>query len=135
MLEKGVTYNRMNNYRIYALEESSGFIICIDRDWFKKGDTLYFYGLLIQIVKHLASNNLANYYQIDQPLKVHPGNHFITINMNRKLEILQELISIGVIVSEPYLIGKDYITDIDLSHCTDEARMHVLLDELMKIDD
>lgn len=53
--------------------------------------------------------------------------------MNRQLEILQELISIGVIVPEPILVGTEYITSIDISNCTDDARLTVLLDELMKL--
>jgi len=53
--------------------------------------------------------------------------------MNRQLEILQELISIGVIVSEPVLVGTEYITSIDISNCTDDARLDILLNELMSL--
>jgi len=53
--------------------------------------------------------------------------------MNRKLEILQELISIGVIVREPVLVGTEYITSIDISNCTDDARLTILLNELMSL--
>jgi hypothetical protein len=53
--------------------------------------------------------------------------------MNRQLEILQELISIGVIVSEPILVGTEYIYNIDVSHCTDGARLDILLNELMSL--
>lgn len=53
--------------------------------------------------------------------------------MNRQLEILQELISIGVIVREPVLVGTEYITSIDISNCTDDARLTILLNELMSL--
>ena len=53
--------------------------------------------------------------------------------MNRKLEILQELISIGVIVPEPTLVDQDYIISIDIGHCTDNVKLEVLLNELMAI--
>lgn len=53
--------------------------------------------------------------------------------MNRQLEILQELISIGVIVAEPVLVGTEYITSIDISNCTDDARLTILLNELMSL--
>lgn len=53
--------------------------------------------------------------------------------MNRQLEILQELISIGVIVREPVLVGTEYITSIDISNCTDDARLDILLNELMSL--
>lgn len=53
--------------------------------------------------------------------------------MNRQLEILQELISIGVIVPEPVLVGTEYITSIDISNCTDDARLDILLNELMSL--
>ncbi len=53
--------------------------------------------------------------------------------MNRQLEILQELISIGVIVPEPVLVGTEYITSIDISNCTDDARLTILLNELMSL--
>lgn len=53
--------------------------------------------------------------------------------MNRQLEILQELISIGVIVAEPVLVGTEYITSIDISNCTDDARLDILLNELMSL--
>lgn len=54
--------------------------------------------------------------------------------MNRKLEILQELISIGVIVSEPTLVDQDYIISIDIGHCTDDVKLEVLLNELMVLE-
>lgn len=53
--------------------------------------------------------------------------------MNRKLEILQELISIGVIVSEPVLVDGQYIYPINIGFCTDEKRMMELLDELKSL--
>ena len=53
--------------------------------------------------------------------------------MNRQLEILQELISIGVIVAEPVLVGTEYIMSIDISNCTDDARLTILLNELMSL--
>lgn len=55
--------------------------------------------------------------------------------MNRKLEILQELISIGVIVSEPTLVDGQYIFPVDIGFCTDEKRMIELLDELKSLKD
>jgi uncharacterized spore protein YtfJ len=54
--------------------------------------------------------------------------------MNRKLEIFKELISIGAIIPEPILIDGEYIFSIDLSHCTDDVKLKVLLDELSKLD-
>ena len=53
--------------------------------------------------------------------------------MNRKLEILQELISIGVIVSEPTLVDGQYVFPVDIGFCTDEKRMIELLDELKSL--
>lgn len=54
--------------------------------------------------------------------------------MNRKLEIFKELISIGVIIPEPILIDGKYIYNIDIGHCTDDVKLKILLDELMKLD-
>jgi len=54
--------------------------------------------------------------------------------MNRKLEILQELISIGVIVSEPILVGTEYIYNIDVNHCSNIKLMGQLMSELVELE-